>query len=180
MRRMTKKAMALVLHAEGATVEEIARQLDTRPSYVANVLAAAGQRPAYHDLYVSTQVQSGYTPQERGLLRFKDVHAAQQSVHRLDTLYHACGHQHDRRGQHQAQLLALIGKNRAEGLGKYAEAQIFATWLQQHLTVQRPALEGPAPVPADGHHASPDAPGAPCEALGTACAQDGLRSITAL
>ena len=48
MRRMTKKAMALVLHAEGATVEEIARQLDTRASYVANVLAAAGQRPAYH------------------------------------------------------------------------------------------------------------------------------------
>jgi len=177
---MTKKAMALVLHAEGATVEEIARQLDTRPSYVANVLAAAGQRPAYHDLYVSTQVQSGYTPQERGLLRFKDVHAAQQSVHRLDTLYHACGHQHDRRGQHQAQLLALIGKNRAEGLGKYAEAQVFATWLQRHLTVQRPTVKEPAPVPADGHHASPDAPGAPCEALGTACAQDGLRSITAL
>ena len=128
MRRMTKKAMALVLHAEGATVEAIARQLDTRPSYVANVLAAAGQRPAYHDLYVSTQIQRGYTPQERGLLRFKDVHAAQQSVQRLDTLYHTCGHQHDRRGQHQAQLLALIGKNRAEGLGKYAEAQVFAKW----------------------------------------------------
>ena len=91
-------------------------QLDTRPSYVANVLAAAGQTPAYHDLYVSTVVQSGYTQQERGLLRFKDVHAAQQSVHRLDTLYHACEHQHDRRGQHQAQVLALIGKNRAEGL----------------------------------------------------------------
>jgi hypothetical protein len=174
MRRMTKKAMALVLHAEGATVEEIAQQLDTRPSYVANVLAAAGQRPAYHDLYVSTVVQSGYTPQERGLLRFKDVHAAQQSVHRLDTLYHACEHQHDRRGQHQAQLLALIGKNRAEGLGKYAEAHVFAAWLQRHLTVQRPALEGPAPVPADGHHASPDAPIPTCGARGTACEQEGL------
>ena len=175
MRRMTKKALALVLHAEGATVEEIARQLDTRPSYVANVLTAAGQRPAYHDLYVSTLVQSGYTPQERDLLRFKDVHAALQSVYRLDTLYHVCVRQHDRRGQHQAQLLALIGKNRAEGLGKYAEAQVFATWLQQHLTVQRPALEGPAPVPADGHHASPGAPGAPCEALSTACEQEGRR-----
>jgi transposase-like protein len=33
MRRMTKKARALILHAEGATVEEIARQLDTQPSY---------------------------------------------------------------------------------------------------------------------------------------------------
>ena len=91
MRRMTKKARVLILHAEGATVEEIARQLDTRPSYVANVLAAAGQRPAYHDLYVSTVVQSGYTQQEPGLLRFQNVHAAQQSVHQLDTLYQAPG-----------------------------------------------------------------------------------------
>src|SRR5262249_56574196 len=147
---------------------------DTRPSYVANVLAAAGQRPAYHDLYVSTVVQSGYTPPERGLLRFKDVHAAQQSVHRLDTLYHACEHQHDRRGQHQAQLLALIGKNRAEGLGKYAEAHVFAAWLQRHLTVQRPALEEPAPVPADRHPASPDPPIPTCGAHGTACEQEGL------
>jgi hypothetical protein len=175
MRRMTKKAIALILHAEGATVEEIARQLDTRPSYVANVLAAAGQRPAYHDLYVSTVVQSGYTPQEQGLLRFKNVHAAQQSVHRLDTLYHACEQQHDRRGQHQAQLLALIGKNRAEGLGKYAEAQVFAEWLQRHLTVQHPPLEGPAPRPADGHHASADAPVTTCGARGTAGEPAGLQ-----
>lgn len=175
MRRMTKKAMALVLHAEGATVEAIARQLDTRPSYVANVLAAAGQRPAYHDLYVSTQVQSGYTPQERGLLRFTDLHAAQQSVHRLDTLYHTCEHQHDRRGQHQAQLLALIGKNRAEGLGKYAEAQVFAAWLQQHLTVQRPALEEPSLRPVDCDHVSPDVPLTVGGAEGAADAQEGLR-----
>ena len=175
MRRMTKKAMALVLHAEGATVEEIARQLDTRPSYVANVLAAAGQRPAYHDLYVSTVVQSGYGQQEQGLLRFKNVPAAQQSVHRLDMLYHACEHQHDRRGQHQAQLLALIGKNRAEGLGKYAEAQVFAEWLQRHLTVQHSTLEKPSPRPADSHHASTDALVTTCGAHGTACEQEGLR-----
>jgi hypothetical protein len=110
-------------------------------------------------------VQSGYAQQNRSLLRFKDVHAAQQSVHRLDTLYHACEHQHDRRGQHQAQLLALIGKNRAEGLGKYAEAQVFATWLQRHLTVQRPTVE----EPGGSHHASPDAPVPTCGARGTAC-----------
>jgi len=168
---MTKKAMVLVLHAEGGTVEEIARQLDTRPSYVANVLAAAGQTPAYHDLYVSSTIQSGYTQPCRGLLRFKDVPAAQQSVRRLDTLYHACGQHHDRRGQHQAQLLALIGKNRAEGLGKYAEAQVFAEWLQQHLTVRRPDLETPAPLSADRHDASSDASVHTCAAPGTAWEQ---------
>ena len=170
MRRMTKKAMALLLHAEGGTVEEIARQLDTRPSYVANVLAAAGRTPAYHDLYVSSTVQSGYTQAGRGLLRFKDVPAAQHSVRQLDMLYHACGQQHDRRGQHQAQLLALIGKNRAEGLGKYAEAQVFADWLRQHLTVQRPDLAPPSPPSADQHAAS-DAGVPICVALSTAGAR---------
>jgi hypothetical protein len=166
---MTKKAMALLLHAEGGTVEDIARQLDTRPSYVANVLAAAGRIPAYHDLYVSSTVQSGYTPPGQGLLRFKDVPAAQHSVRRLDTLYHACAQHHDRRGQHQAQLLALIGKNRAEGLGKDAEAQVFADWLRQHLTVRRPDLATPSPLSADRHNASPDAEIPPCVALGTVC-----------
>jgi hypothetical protein len=92
-------------------------------------------------------------------------------VRRLDTLYHACGQHHDRRGQHQAQLLALIGKNRAEGLGKYAEAQVFAEWLQQHLTVRRPDLETPAPLSADRHDASSDASVHTCAALGTAWEQ---------
>jgi hypothetical protein len=173
MRRVTKKAMVLALHATGGTVEEIARQLDTQPSYVANVLAAAGEAPDYHDLYVSSTVQSGYTKQFRGILRFKDVKAAQQSVRHLDTMYHAFKQHHDRRGQHQAQLLALIGKNRAESLGKYAEAQIFADWLQQHLTVRRHDLDTPSYLPTERDDASPDAGVRTCAALGVPQSGDG-------
>ena len=33
------------------------------------------------------------------------------------------------------QLLALTGKNRAEGIGKRAEARIFADWLIEHLQI---------------------------------------------
>lgn len=40
MQRLTKKDLCLSLHASGRTVEEIARALETHPSYVANVLAA--------------------------------------------------------------------------------------------------------------------------------------------
>jgi hypothetical protein len=36
--------------------------------------------------------------------------------------------------------VALLGKNRAEGIGKYDEAQVFADWLVDHLAVQRPDL----------------------------------------
>jgi hypothetical protein len=154
--KLTKKAMALLLHAAGSTVEEIARELDTHPSYIANVLAAAGKTPDYNDLYVSSTVQSDYARKFQGVLRFKDVESAQQSVRRIDALYRAFAQQNDRRGQHQAQLMALIGKNRAEGIGKYDEAQVFADWLVHHLIVQRPDLEPlPAP-PADLDDASAD------------------------
>ena len=135
MRRLTKKSLALSLHAAGYTVEAIAQALDTSPSYIANALAAAGKTPDYHDLYVSTAALSGSAKQFQGVLRFKDVVSARQSVQRIDEMYHAFAQQRDRRGQHQAQVLALIGKNRAEGIGKYEEAEVFADWLRAHLAV---------------------------------------------
>lgn len=141
MRRLTKKDLALSLHAAGRTVEEIARALETHPSYIANVLAAAGKSPDYNDLYVSSGVQNSYAKQFQGVLRFKDVEAARESVERIDQMFHAYEQDRDRRGQHQAQLMALIGKNRAEGIGKYAEAQIFAEWLMHHLAVHRPEID---------------------------------------
>jgi hypothetical protein len=153
MRRLTKKRLALALHAEGATVEAIAQALDTSPSYVANVVAAAGKIPDYQDLYVSTAALSGYAQRFRGVLRFTDVAAARASVQQLDERYRAFAQQQDRRGQHQAQLLALIGKNRAEGLGKYAEARVFAEWLIAHLAVPQ-APSPPAVQPAEAEEAA--------------------------
>jgi hypothetical protein len=151
MRRLTKKDLALSLHAAGRTVEEIARALETHPSYVANVLAAAGKTPDYTDLYVSSTAQNGYAKQFQGVLRFKDIEAARESVAKLDAMFHTYAQENDRRGQHQAQLVALIGKNRAEGVGKYAEAQIFADWLMEHLDVHRMEFDttGLVPPPAE-------------------------------
>jgi hypothetical protein len=147
--RLTKKNLALSLHAAGHTVEAIAQALDTSPSYIANVLVAAGKTPDYQDLYVSTAALSGYAKQLQGVLRFKDVETARASVRRIDELYRAFAQQGDRRGQHQAQLLALIGKNRAEGIGKYEEAQIFADWLRAHLAVPPHDPEPPAGRPTE-------------------------------
>jgi hypothetical protein len=135
MKRLTKKTLALSLHQAGRSVEEIARALETHPSYVANVLAAAGKPTEYDDLYVSTVAHSGYAQRFRGVLRFKDMEAARDSVSRIDQLFHEFEMMQDRRGQHQAQLTALIGKNRAEGIGKYEEAALFARWLMEHLSV---------------------------------------------
>ncbi len=135
MRTITKKELALSLHASGRTVEEIARALETHPSYVANVLAAAGKTPDYADLYVQSSSQNGYAKVFQGILRFKDVETAKASVQSIDDLFHKYELERDRRGMHQAQLVALIGKNRAEGVAKYAEARVFGEWLIDHLDV---------------------------------------------
>jgi len=154
MRRITKKMLALSLHAAGYTVEESAQALATSPSYVANVLAATGQTPDYHDLYVSSTALSGYAKQFQGILRFKDVASARASVQRIDEMYRTFVQQHDRRGQHQAQLMALIGKNRAEGLGKYDEAQVFTDWLIAHLAVQQPDSQQPSVLSTETEQAA--------------------------
>ncbi|HEV2474294.1 MAG TPA: hypothetical protein VGS41_16575, partial [Chthonomonadales bacterium] len=107
MKRLTKKDLALSLRSAGRTVEEIARALDCSPSYVANVLIAAGESSDYSDLYTSTAAQSDYARLFRGALRFKTVEAAHESVARIDALFHQFELARDRRGQHQAQLLAL-------------------------------------------------------------------------
>src|SRR5258708_3696335 len=135
MQRITKKDLALSLHSAGRTVEEIAKVLESHPSYIANVLAASGKPPDYSDLYVSSTAQNGHARQFRGVLRFRNLSAAKESVARIDRMYRGFVANGDRRGQHQAQVMALTGKNRAEGIGKFAEAQLFAQWLMSHLTV---------------------------------------------
>src|SRR5262249_42492195 len=140
MKRLTKKDLALSLRASGRSVEEIAQALGCTPSYVANVLIASGKTSDYSDLYTNSAAQNAYARRFNGLLRFKNVEAAKESVARIDALFHQFEQERDRRGQHQAQLMALIGKNRAEGIGKLAEARLFAEWLQTHLdTVHAPA-----------------------------------------
>lgn len=138
MKRLTKRDLALSLHAAGRGVDEIARTLETHPSYVANVLAAAGVVPDYADLYVATDAQNGYARQFQGILKFKDVEVARESVRQIGLLYDGFRVTGDRRGMHHAQLIALVGKNRAEGVGKLTEAQVFADWLKAHLDVVTP------------------------------------------
>src|SRR5688572_11533816 len=104
MKRITKKDLALSLHAAGRSVEEIARALETHPSYIANVLAAAGKSPDYTDLYVNTAAQNSYARMFQGILRFRDLNAARESVERIDNMFNHFARQSDRRGMHQAQL----------------------------------------------------------------------------
>ena len=130
----SKKDRILELYAQGLTeIDRIAAEIGTRPSYVANVLQDAGLLRGYFDLYTTTnRDQNAYSRFFRGVLSFKSVEAARQSVARLDRLYRYFERMGDRAGQHHAEVLALTGRNRARWSCKTDEAAIFMNWLVNH------------------------------------------------
>jgi hypothetical protein len=130
----TKKELILQLYEEGTTdVAELVRRVKARPSYVAQVLQQAGHLEGLFDLYATTgREQNVYTRYFRNVLAFRSVEAARESVQKIDRLYNYFERLGDRAGQHQATVLALLGKNRARWSGKVEESEVFSEWLKAH------------------------------------------------
>ncbi|MHB0912336.1 MAG: hypothetical protein ACYC2Y_02680 [Armatimonadota bacterium] len=128
----------MALYDRGFGVESIADAVQSSRSYVANVLIQSGRPVDYEDLYTTSRRE--YSAEARrlsGVLRFKDVEAAKESIRRLDEAFREFQREGNKRGQHRAQMLALVGKNRAEGIGKHEEASIFRDWLIRTMTQEQ-------------------------------------------
>ncbi len=135
-RRRTKKERIIELYDNGLDVGSIAEMLGTNATYVANTLIQSGHPVEYEDLYTTTSGRA-YSPEARrlsGVLRFKDIEAARESVRKLDEAFQEFSAAGNKRGMHRAQMMALIGKNRAEGIGKREEAALFRDWLISSLS----------------------------------------------
>lgn len=148
--RVTKKMLAVEMYQKGMNILVIAELLRTEPSYIANALIERGYAPSYADLYTSTGPQNEYATLFKGLggLRFKNLEATRQSVARIEALYQRFKEASDRRGIHQCQVMALVGKNRAMGIGKRAEAKLFSDWLRLRLEDEESSGES-GTIPAD-------------------------------
>ena len=132
--KVGKKDRILELYGRGLTeIDRLAAEIGTTSSYVANVLQDAGLLRGYFDLYTTTnREQNAYSRYFRGVLSFKTVEAARQSVERLERLYRYFERLGDRAGQHHAEVMALTGRNRARWSGKTEEAAVFMDWLTSH------------------------------------------------
>jgi hypothetical protein len=130
----TKRARALAAWEAGERdVARIAREVESRPSYVARVLQDAGKLTGYFDLYSRTGTAVNvYGERFAGVLAFRDAEAARASVERIDRLYHEFEAAGDRAGQHHAQVVALTGRNRARWADKPDAAAVFNEWLYTH------------------------------------------------
>lgn len=133
--RPSKKRQIIEHYRAGMTrVGDIARAVQSPPSYVARVLTEAGLLSGYFDLYTtSAETMNLYSFFSRGIVRFKTMEAARASVQRLDRLYRQYAERRDRAGQHHVETMALVGFNRALSCGKRAEAKVFASWLIERL-----------------------------------------------
>lgn len=132
--RLTKRARALAAWDAGdRDLARIAREVESRPSYVARVLSDAGRLTGYYDLYSPTGTPVNvYGERFAGVLAFRDADAARASVERIDRLYHEFESAGDRAGQHHAQVVALVGRNRARWADKPEAAAVFHHWLMTH------------------------------------------------
>ncbi len=131
--RLTKKQLSVAMYDRGMNVVAIAKLLRCEPSYVANALIEQGRVPAYVDLYTSTGPQNEDAKELEGVLKFTDASSARASVAKIEKLWQRFAAEKNRRGMHQCEVVVLIGRNRAVGIGKPVEAQIFADWLIERL-----------------------------------------------
>jgi hypothetical protein len=137
--RPSKKEQIISLYSNGITEpQDIAFITQSRPSYVASVLTAAGLPIDYHDLYTSTsQPMNAYSKFFAGQLGFRDEAAARASVELIDRYYRQFALAGDRAGQHHALLMALTMFDRARWTNKAAEADVFRRWLVDRLNEGR-------------------------------------------
>ncbi len=135
----SKKSRILELFRKGETdIGKLAQEVGSKPSYVASVLQGAGLISGYFDLYTTTAIdQNLYSRFSRNMLSYKTVEAAKESVARIARLYEYFERLGDRAGQHHAEELALIGRNRARWSGKKEEARIFEQWLFNHWNTDK-------------------------------------------
>ena len=132
----SKKEMILQLFKEGTKeIETIAVLANAKPSYVGSVLQKEGLIDNYFDLYTSTGYPMNvYTKYFRGKLGFKDVAAAEKSVHTLEQAYRYFSNSQDRAGQHHTLEMGLTMMNRARWTGKTPEAEVYRKWLFNKLS----------------------------------------------
>ncbi|MBI1982981.1 MAG: hypothetical protein HYS61_02145 [Acidobacteria bacterium] len=107
------------------------------PSYIANVLRRAGKRVEYNDRFVDPWMEEPYASRLQGVLRFRDLRSAEESLRKLDVLYRQYRETADREGTSLIRSLVLKGKERAKSLAsnprvnpeKRREKEEIAFWF---------------------------------------------------
>jgi hypothetical protein len=134
--KRSKKAGILERWGAGERdLRKLAREVESKPSYVASVLQAEGLLQGYHDLYTASgNAMNVYDGIFAGRLGYKDVKTAERGVTLIDRAYRELEAMGDRAGQHHCMVAALTMCNRARFSGKPSEGLVYRRWLLHRLT----------------------------------------------
>jgi hypothetical protein len=154
--RVSKKQIILdsplrqgLKRVEGAQLRAIRDELRNRLGpgdrtslgYIASVLREAGHEVQYEDAYSNPEMPEPYRTRLHGVLEFRDLASAEQSLTKLDAIYREYQSALDRVGAGWVQALVKKGKLRARSLAanprvqahKRREKQEIASWFQVWL-----------------------------------------------
>lgn len=115
----------------------------TSPSYIANVLRAAGVRVDYDDRYVDALIPEAYAHRLEGLLQFQDLDEAETSLRKLDEIHQEYLSASDRVGTSLVRSIVIKGRQRAESIAgnprvrpeKRGEKGEIACWFKVWLEI---------------------------------------------
>jgi hypothetical protein len=109
--------------------------------YIASILRQAGYEVRYEDRFSDPIMPEPYATQLKDVLEFHDLTSAEQSLLRINTIYHEYSDIADRRGVELVLALVKKGKLRARSLAsnprvqaaKRQEKEEIASWFQVWL-----------------------------------------------
>jgi hypothetical protein len=110
----------------------------TSIGYIATILREAGYDVRYEDHYSDPLMPEPYATRLKSMLEFHDLASAEQSLLRIDAIYHEYSGVADRLGVAMVRALVKKGKLRARSLAanprvnarKRQEKQEIASWFQ--------------------------------------------------
>jgi hypothetical protein len=105
----------------------------TSLGYIASILREAGYDVRYEDRYSDPVMPEPYATQLKGVLEFQDLASAEQSLLKLDKIFHDYSNVSDRVGVAMVRALVKKGKLRAQSIA--ANARVQARKRQEKLEI---------------------------------------------
>jgi hypothetical protein len=121
--------------------KELGSEGRTSPSYIANVLVEAGKDVHYKDILVKTKPPVKYEKELEGLLQFKDLKEAEETIQKMNELQKKIEQSGDEAGLEYLRQLAergyrrclMIAKNEKVEMHKREEKKEIAFWFKLWL-----------------------------------------------
>ena len=116
-----------------AVRQHLANNGNTSLSYIASVLREAGVEVDYQDRFTDPAMEEPYASRLKGVLQFRDLTSAENSLRNLDQIYREYREAADREGTSLVRSIVIKGKERASSLARNRRTRPEKRWEKQEV-----------------------------------------------